>query len=146
MIENPSEDDARKWLSTGAERIVLHLESSKDLNPVIDVLSGLVEIGIAINNTADVNDLKKYADKIQFVQVMGIRKAGFQRQNFEMSTVEKVKEVKAAFSDLKVQVDGGVNLENAVLLREAGVDAVVAGSALFDSEDVFEAIEEFRSI
>lgn len=146
MIENPSEDDARKWLSTGAERIVLHLASSKDLNPVIDVLSGLVEIGIAINNTADVNDLKKYADKIQFVQVMGIRKAGFQRQNFEMSTVEKVKEVKAAFSDLKVQVDGGVNLENAVLLREAGVDAVVAGSALFDSEDVFEAIEEFRSI
>lgn len=146
MIESPGAEDARKWLSTGAERIVLHLESSKDLNPVIDVLSGLVEIGIAINNTADVNDLKKYADKIQFVQVMGIRKAGFQRQNFEMSTVEKVKEVKAAFSDLKVQVDGGVNLENAVLLREAGVDAVVAGSAIFDSEDVFEAIEEFRSI
>lgn len=146
MIENPSEDDARKWLSTGAERIVLHLESSKDLNPVIDVLSGLVEIGIAINNTAYVNDLKKYADKIQFVQVMGIRKAGFQRQNFELGTIDKVKEVKDSFPDLKVQVDGGVNLENTVLLKEAGVDAVVAGSALFDSEDIAMEIEEFRSI
>ena len=146
MIQNPTADDARKWLSTGAERIVLHLASSSDLNPVIDVLHGLVEIGIAINNTADVSDLKKYADKIQFVQVMGIRKAGFQRQNFEMSTVDKVREVKAMFPELKVQVDGGVNLENAVLLKEAGVDALVAGSSIFDKEDIFEVIEEFRNI
>lgn len=146
MIQNPSEDDARKWLSTGALRIILHLASSKDLNPIIDVLHGLVEVGIAINNTADVSELKKYADKIQFVQIMGIRKAGFQRQNFELGTIDKVKEVRAMFPDLKIQVDGGVNLENAVALKEAGVDALVAGSAIFDNEDVLEAIEEFRSI
>jgi ribulose-phosphate 3-epimerase len=146
MIQNPTADDARKWLSTGAERIVLHLASSDDLKPAIDVLHGLVEMGIAINNNANVSDLKKYSDKIQFVQVMGIRKAGFQRQNFEMSTIDKVKEVKAMFPDLKVQVDGGVNLDNAVLLKKAGVDALVAGSAIFDKEDIFEVIEEFKSI
>ena len=39
MIENPTEDDARKWLSAGAERIVLHRESSKDLTPIIAILS-----------------------------------------------------------------------------------------------------------
>lgn len=146
MIDNPNEDDARKWLSAGAERIILHLHSSKDLDPVIGVLGGLVQIGIAINTTTDINDLKKYADRIQYVQIMGIRKAGFQRQKFEMSTIDKVKEVKLAFPNLPVQVDGGVSLETAALLKEAGVDRVVAGSAIFDSVDIVDTLEQFRSI
>ena len=95
MIDNPTVDDARKWLSAGAERIVLHHESSKDLTPVLDVLKGLVEIGIALSQTSNVADLNKYLDKIQFVQVMGIRKAGFQGQKFEPNTVDIVKEVKS---------------------------------------------------
>ncbi len=146
MIENPTADDARKWLSAGAERIILHLHSSKDLDPVIGVLDGLVQIGIAINSTTDVNDLKKYADRIQYVQVMGIRKAGFQRQKFEMATLDKVKEVKTTFPNLQVQVDGGVTLETAEMLKEAGVDRVVAGSAVFDSTDIVDTLEQFRSI
>ena len=146
MIDNPTVDDARKWLSAGAERIVLHHESSKDLTPVIDVLKGLVEIGIAIGQTANVDDLNKYADKIQFVQVMGIRKAGFQGQKFEPNTVDKVKEVKAAFPQLKVQVDGGVSLETAPLLQHAGVVRLVVGSALFNSENIVDAYEDFKAI
>lgn len=146
MIENPTVDDARKWLSAGAERIVLHLTSSNDLNPVIDILKGLVEIGIAINNTENIENLKKYSDKIQFIQIMGIRKAGFQGQKFEPNTVDKVKEVKAMFPDLKVQVDGGVSLENASLLKNAGADTLIVGSALFNNEYIVDSIEQFRSI
>lgn len=146
MIDNPTVDDARKWLSAGAERIVLHHESSKDLTPVLDVLKGLVEIGIAISQTANVEDLNKYVDKIQFVQVMGIRKAGFQGQKFEPNTVDKVKEVKAAFPELKVQVDGGVTLETAPLLQHAGVDRLVVGSAIFHSENIVDTYEDFKAI
>ncbi len=146
MIDNPTVDDARKWLSAGAERIVLHLESSKDLTPVLDVLKGLVEIGIAIGQTANVEDLNKYVDKIQFVQIMGIRKAGFQGQKFEPNTVDKVREVKAAFPQLKVQVDGGVTLETAPLLQHAGVDRLVVGSALFHPENIVDAYEDFKAI
>lgn len=146
MIDNPTADDARKWLSAGAERIVLHHESSKDLTPVIDILHGLVEIGIAINNTSKIEELKKYSEKIQFIQCMGIRKAGFQGQKFEPNTVDKVKEVKRMFPNLKVQVDGGVSLENASLLKHAGVDMLVVGSALFNSDDIVDSIEEFRAI
>ena len=101
MIDSPSEDDARKWLSAGAERIVLHLESSKDLDPVITVLSGLVEIGVAINVKTDIKELSKYADRIQFIQCMGIRKIGYQGQNFDPDVVNKVTEVKAMFPNLK---------------------------------------------
>ena len=146
MIDNPTVDDARKWLSAGAERIVLHHESSKDLTPVLDVLKGLVEIGIAISQTANVEDLNKYVDKIKFVQLMGIRKAGFQGQKFEPSTVDKVKEVKAAFPELKVQVDGGVTLETAPLLQHAGVDRLVVGSAIFHSENIVDTYEDFKAI
>lgn len=146
MIDNPTVDDARKWLSAGAERIVLHHESSKDLTPVLDVLKGLVEIGIALSQTSNVADLNKYLDKIQFVQVMGIRKAGFQGQKFEPNTVDIVKEVKKLFPELKVQVDGGVTLETASLLKHAGVDRLVTGSALFDSENIVDTYEDFKVI
>lgn len=149
MIQDPSEDDARKWLSAGAERIVLHYESSEDLDPIINVLSGLVEIGIAINLKTKTEDLKKYSDKINFIQIMGIRKAGFQGQKFEPDTINKVKEVKAMFPDLKVQIDGGVTLENASLLKDVGVDRLVAGSAIFESMDIVEigdTILQFKSI
>lgn len=146
MVSNPTEDDARKWLSAGAERIVLHHESSPDLSPVIAVLDGLVQIGIAINISTNLEEVKKYADKIQFIQVMGIRKAGFQGQKFEPSAVDKVKEVKTVFPGLKVQIDGGVSLENADLLKNAGADALVVGSALFNSDNIVDSIEDFRAI
>jgi ribulose-phosphate 3-epimerase len=150
MIQNPTADDARKWLSAGAERIVLHHASSTDLNPVIAILSGLVEIGIAINNNANIEEIKKYSDKIQFIQIMGIRKAGFQGQRFESDTVEKAKEVKLLFPNLKIQVDGGVSIENAPLLKHVGVDILIVGSAIFGRdnsiEDVVDNIQEFKQI
>ncbi len=151
MIENPTEDDARKWLSAGAERIVLHHESSKDLMPAINILSGLVEIGIAINISTKLEEIKRYADKIQFIQIMGIHKAGFQGQKFEPSTLDKVKEVRVIFPQMKIQIDGGVTLENSELLKHVGVDILVVGSAIFgdghgDVENIIENLEEFKNI
>lgn len=146
MIDNPTEDDARKWLSAGAEKIVLHLESSKDLNPVITVLNGLVEIGIAINTTTNVNEISKYIDKIQFIQIMGIHRVGFQGQKFEPNTIDKIREVKAIYPNLLVQIDGGVTLENAPLLKHAGADTLVVGSALFESENIIHSLDQFKKI
>lgn len=146
MIDSPTPDDARKWLSAGAEKIILHLESSKDLNPVLDILQGLVEIGIAINNTTNIDDLNKYSGKFQYIQIMGIRKPGFQGQKFEPGTIDKIKQVRLQFPDLKVQIDGGVSLENAVLIKNAGADRVVSGSALFNSDNIVDSINKFRGI
>jgi ribulose-phosphate 3-epimerase len=146
MISNPTADDARKWLSAGAERIVLHLESSSDLDPVIGVLDGLVQIGIAINTTTDISKLNKYTNRFQYIQIMGIRKAGFQRQKFEITTLNKIKEVKTVFPGLPIQIDGGVTLDTAQLLKDAGADRVVSGSAIFDSVDIVDTLEQFRRI
>lgn len=146
MIDNPSEDDARKWLSAGAERIVLHLESSQDLNPVIEVLNGLVEIGIAINVKTDIHELKKYSDKIQYIQCMGIRRIGYQGQSFDPDVINKVKEVKIMYPNLKIQVDGGISMENAPLLKHSGVDRLVEGSSLFESDNIVDTYNKFKAI
>lgn len=146
MIENPSTDDARKWLSAGAKSIVLHFESSKDLSPVINILHGLVEMGIAIDSKTNIQEIKKYSDKMDFIQIMGIRKAGFQGQKFESNTLDKIKEVKKIFPNLKIQIDGGITLENAPLLKHNGVDRLIIGSALFESENIIHSLEQFKRI
>lgn len=146
MILEPSTEDARNWLAAGASKIVLHIESSSDLDPAIGILDGLVQIGIAIHNTTDITKLNKYLGRFQYIQIMGIRKAGFQRQNFEMETLDKIREVKKAFPDLPVQIDGGVTLETAKLIKEAGADRVVSGSTLFDSYNIVDTLEQFKRI
>jgi ribulose-phosphate 3-epimerase len=146
MIDNPGEDDARKWLSAGATRIILHLDSSKDLNPIIDVLHGLVEIGLAVNNSSDISNLEKYIQKIQFIQCMGIKKVGFQGQKFESSILEKINTIKKMYPDIPIQVDGGVTLDNANLLKNAQVDRLVVGSALFQSDNIVDTYNNFKNI
>ncbi|MES3031273.1 MAG: hypothetical protein V4697_02565 [Patescibacteria group bacterium] len=138
MIHEPTEDDARKWLSAGATRIVLHIESSKNLHPALDVLSGLVDIGLALNISTPLESIAEYKDKISYVQLMGIDKVGFQGQRFNPSVVDRVKKVKEMYPDLLVQIDGGVSLENASLLKHAGVDRLVVGSGLFGTHAEFE--------
>lgn len=150
MIDNPTEDDARKWLSAGAERVVLHIESSKDLNPVIAVLAGLVEIGLAINVKTDIRELEKYIKKVQFIQCMGIRKIGYQGQDFDPGTVERVKAIKAMYPEIKIQIDGGVSIENAPLLKHAGADRLVEGSAIFGHnyslDNIVDSYNKLKSI
>lgn len=150
MISNPTEDDARQWLSAGAKRVVLHFVSSPDLSAVIAVLDGLVEIGIALDQKTPINTdasgLARYADKIQFIQLMGIRKAGFQGQPFMPETIERVRAAKAAFPNLAVTVDGGVSLDNALELKEAGADRLIVGSALFESDNIVETLADFQQI
>ena len=146
MISNPTEDDARKWLSAGAKRIVFHYESSTDLTPAINVLDSLVEIGIAINIRTDIKELKKYADKIQFIQCMGIRRIGFQGETLDPDVIEKTKEIKALFPDLIVTIDGGITLENASLLKHAGADRLIIGSSIFESDNIVDSYNKFKAI
>lgn len=146
MIKDPTENDVRQWLSAGALRIVLHAESSADLNPVLGVLNGLVEIGLAINIQTPIDIVEKYKDKISYIQFMGITKVGFQGQAFDPRVLEKIKEAKEKYPDLPVQVDGGISLATAEQLAKAGVDRLVAGSALFESDNIVDTYRKLKQI
>ena len=61
-------------------------------------------------------------------------------------TNESIKKIKSMYPNLRVQVDGGVTLENASLLKHAGVDRLVVGNALFESGDIMHTLNQFKKI
>ncbi len=149
MIKDPTEDEARQWLSAGAKRIVLHAESSSNLHPVIEVLNGLVEIGLALNVATPIDLIEKiepHKDHISYIQLMGIDKIGFQGQAFDEKVVKKIKEVKEKYPNMIIQIDGGVSMETAPILAKAGADRLVAGSVLFGSDNIVDTYRQLERI
>lgn len=141
------------YTKLGAKRIVFHIEAVPDLKEFKNFLEGIdmyireaIEIGVAINVETSLKQIFPLVSDIDFVQCMGIDKIGFQGQKFDEKVLENIKILKEKFSDLVVSVDGGVNLENASLLIDVGVDRLIIGSLIFNSEDIRETIEEFKSL
>ncbi len=145
MISDP-EQEVEHWLTTGAKRIIVHFESTKNMDRIIGELQGLVEIGIAIGLDTPVDDIAPFIHDIDVVQCMGIKRIGFQGEAFDERVLEKVRELKSRFPERLVSVDGGVNLETAEQLREAGADRLIVGSAIFASENVVQALEELEGV
>ncbi len=145
MVADP-EQEVEHWLTAGARRIIIHFESTKNMDRIIGELQGLVEIGIAIGLDTPIDDIAPFIHDIDVVQCMGIRRVGFQGEAFDERVLEKVRELKSRFPERLVSVDGGVNLETAELLREAGADRLIVGSAIFESENIVQALEELEAV
>lgn len=145
MVNHP-EKIIEEWVIAGATRIVIHAESKGDVAYAIDALTGRVEVGIALNLDTPIDVIEPFKDKIQFVQCMGIEHIGFQGEEFDTRVIDKVKEVKAKYSNLIVSVDGGVSLITAPDLFKAGAERLVAGSAIFGADNFTEAIQKFKAL
>lgn len=146
LMVNKAEEVVEQWVSAGVSRIILHAEMKGDMIGAIDKLSNIVEIGFALNMDTNIGVIEKYKEKIQFVQCMGIDKIGFQGQAFDEKVIEKIRSIRSSYPSLPISVDGGVSLENAKALIEAGASRLVVGSAIFDSDNVFESIERFKRV
>jgi ribulose-phosphate 3-epimerase len=146
MMVNKPEDHVDEWVSAGATRIIIHVEARGDVAAAVESLQGRAEIGLALNIETPLSALEPFKDKIQFVQCMGIDHIGFQGQGFDTKVIDKVKEVKAVFPALLVSVDGGVSLETAPLLIEAGVNRLVVGSAIFNSDNAIDALQQLKRL
>lgn len=161
MVDKP-EQVVDEWIRAGAKRVVIHYESTphirnllKDLQkkyePMRQTLLGF-EIGLAVGIGTPNADIYPYLERVDaeglmpvdFIQFMGIRKIGFQGEPFAEEVLGKIREMRARFPGIIISVDGGVSLETAPLLLEAGANRLIAGSAIFESEDVKGAIEAFR--
>ncbi len=162
MIADPEKGGAEDWIKAGAKRIILHIESSKNLLAFVEKLrkeygyfgeaAVTVEIGIGINVHTPLAALFPYLEAntegrtlADFVQFMGIEKIGYQGQSFDPHVIDRVRELRVAYPGSIITVDGGVNFENAKDLAEAGVNRLVSGSTLYNSDDMKEAIEEMRN-
>ncbi len=141
------------YTKLGPKRIVFHLESVSDREEFKNFLEGIdtyvrdvIEIGVAINPTTPVEQIFPLLNTIDFVQVMGIERIGFQGEEFSEKCLEHIQKIKAHSPGMIISVDGGVNKESVFKLRDVGVDRLVAGSAIFKTDDIVSTIEDFKNI
>lgn len=138
MCKNP-EEIISEWITAGAKRIIIHPKSTEKLAECMSLMQGVVEIGFAFTLDDDI----VLQSGVDFVQLMGIDEIGEQGHAFNDAVIEKVHEVRDVYPDLPISVDGGITLENAPLIH---ADRLVIGSAIFESENIPQTIDEFHSI
>jgi ribulose-phosphate 3-epimerase len=133
-------------------KITFHLEG---LDPEItlayfqempEIIRAAISFGMAINIDTDPAGIAPYIPFIESIQCMGIKNVGYQGQQFDEEVYEQIKKVKALYPDKSIAVDGGVSLENAAQLVEAGATELIIGSALFQNNDSRGTIEAFEEV
>ncbi len=145
MIVHP-EKYVERFCDAGAWSVGFHLEAVDDPMPILDMIKAKgVRTCLTINPDIDVKRLDPYLDKVDMVLLMSVF-AGFGGQKFIPETMDKLRYVKEQIVSrgLKtlVEIDGGVNIENAHDLFAAGADVLVAGSAVFNASSPEEAIHQ----
>ena len=143
MIVHPEKYIAR-FAKAGAHIITFHYETVENPLEVIDMIKTEgVLVGITINPDVPVSVLEPYVDKVDLVLLMTVF-AGYGGQKFIEESYGRIAELKEMIERKNahciIEVDGGVNTENAAKLFESGVNALVAGSAVFNTPDPKETI------
>lgn len=146
MIDEPDRyvDD---FAAVGADYIVVHQEACKHLDrTVAHIKDAGCKAGVALNPATDVNTLRHILPKLDMVLIMSVN-PGFGGQKYIPYCTEKITMVRKmademGLTDLDIEVDGGVNLENVDSLIEAGANVFVAGSAVFKG-DAAENVKAF---
>jgi len=148
MIVHP-EKYVERFCDAGAWSVGFHLEAVDDPMPIIEMIKAKgVRTCLTINPDIDVTRLVPYLDKVDMVLLMSVF-AGFGGQKFIPETMDKIRFIKAEIDrrglNTLIEIDGGVNRENAHALFDAGADALVAGSAVFGAKDPIETIHFLKS-
>ena len=148
MIVHP-EKYVERFAKAGASMISFHYEAALEgSDAVIDLIHNLgVKAGIVINPDCPVESIFPYLGKVDYVLLMSVF-AGFGGQSFIEETYARIRAVKAEIkrigSPALIEVDGGVSPKNAGRLRKAGVDILVAGSAVFKADDPAAVVEALK--
>jgi len=149
MIERP-ENYVQKFKEVGASLISVHLEACNHLDRVVHQVKDLgCQVGVAINPHTPVQLLENVLEDIDLVLIMSVN-PGFGGQKFIENTYQKINDLKNMIQgknwDVLIEVDGGVNLENAKPLLEAGANVLVAGSFIFKSTNPEQTIKGLKDV
>lgn len=148
MIEQP-ENYTEAFKKAGADNLTVHFEACKHLHRNIQQIKSLgMHAGVAINPHTPVDSLKDILKDIDLVCLMSVN-PGFGGQTFISHTLNKIKQLREMINEqllnVKIEIDGGVTLENASLIIDAGADVLVAGNTVFKSKDPLATIDALKS-
>ncbi len=143
-----ADDYIDEFVKAGADMLTVHQEASLHLHRSIQRIKAAgVKAGVSLNPATPVESLEHVLSDLDMVLIMSVN-PGFGGQSFIPESLEKIRRLRAMAQrknpDLLIQVDGGINKENAPLVTEAGADVLVAGSSVFGQPDRRRAIKELR--
>jgi ribulose-phosphate 3-epimerase len=147
MIENP-DLYIKDFVDAGCDLIVVHQEACTHLHRTIqNIKSYGIKAGVALNPATPIESIKHVLSEVDMVLIMTVN-PGFGGQSFIEGMIPKIAELKALIDSkglsVDIQVDGGIKPSNVDEVVKAGANIIVAGSAIFNSEDIPTTVKLFR--
>ncbi|HEX8547670.1 MAG TPA: ribulose-phosphate 3-epimerase [Cytophagaceae bacterium] len=149
MILQP-ERYIERFIELGAEVISVHIEASPHLHRVIQQIKALgCKAGVALNPHTPISTLEDILPEVDVVNLMSVN-PGFGGQQFIPSTLQKIRKLREMINsqnlNVLIEIDGGVNKDNAAQIIEAGANVLVAGNFVFKSPDPLKVISSLRHL
>lgn len=137
------------FAKAGASMITFHIEASEHVDRTLQLIKEHgCKAGVVLNPATPLSHLEYIMDKVDMILLMSVN-PGFGGQSFIPNTLDKLRAVRKLIDesgrDIRLEIDGGVKVDNIKEIAEAGADMFVAGSAIFSQPDYKQVIDQMRS-
>ena len=152
MVE-PVDEMINAFAKAGADIITFHPEASKHVDRSLNLIKTAgCQAGVVLNPATPISILEEVLDKVDVILLMSVN-PGFGGQSFIPSTLKKIRKVRAIIDEyireskrsIRLEVDGGIKIDNIAQIAAAGADTFVAGSAIFGHNDYSKQISSMRA-
>ena len=152
MVE-PVDEMINAFAKAGADIITFHPEASKHVDRSLNLIKTAgCQAGVVLNPATPISVLEEVLDNVDVILLMSVN-PGFGGQSFIPSTLKKIRKVRAIIDEytrdskrsIRLEVDGGIKIDNIAQIAAAGADTFVAGSAIFGHNDYSKQISAMRA-
>ena len=146
MVEKPDEV-IDQWLVPPVRRVIVHLEAMLDIECLIIIQKCHdvgIEVGFAIKPDTSVSALDQWLKKVDVVLLLRVQ-PGASGQQMQSEMLGEIVHVRKSCPGCIIEVDGGVNVDNAKRAADAGANVLVAGGAIFSHSDIAKAVESLKN-
>ena len=149
LMVQPVDAIAETFVRSGASLLSFHIDASTQIAHTLKLIRALgAQTGLVFSPSEPVGELSAVLDLVDLVLIMGVN-PGFGAQTFIESTLRKVAQVRdlldSSGRNIRLEVDGGVKVENIRRIADAGADTFVVGSAIFETSDYKASIKALRN-
>ncbi|MDN3698411.1 MULTISPECIES: ribulose-phosphate 3-epimerase [Vibrio] len=149
LMVKPVDSIVPEFAKAGATMITFHVEASEHIDRTLQLIKeNGCKAGVVLNPATPLSCLDYIMDKVDMILLMSVN-PGFGGQSFIPNTLDKLRAVRKMIDEsgreIRLEIDGGVKVDNIREIAEAGADMFVAGSAIFNRPDYKEVIDEMRA-
>ncbi len=146
MIADP-ENTLEEWLKIpNIKRVIIHYEATNNIEKNLEIAKKYgKELGLAVNPETSWELLTKYLDRIKFIQLLAVN-PGLAGQEFHLRILDKIRTLRDYKKNVIIEIDGGVNLNVAKLVKEAGADIINSSSFIFKNPDIPGIVRALKEI